>query len=310
MWFKQIQLFSLLDSVHLTAEKLIEMLEPFAFTSCLPSFATSSGWTSPFEDDGAPLAHSLNGNIIFCLMIEDKILPASVVKQELTEKIKMLETNFDRKLRQKEKLALKDEVIMTLLPRAFSKLTRIYAYIDTKNNWLVLNSVHGGKTEQFTTMFKKAVTENIKSIETQKIAPLLTHWVKTQKYPNQFSIENACLLQDPERQNRMIRCQNQDLFASSILSLIKDGCEVKQLALKWQDRLDFVLADDFSIRSIKYEDEILQQVKEIDAETKQQQFDADFFIMTETLSHFLKDLLIAFARENEPQDRELEKQIA
>lgn len=122
----------------------------------------------------------------------------------------------------------------------------------------------------------------------------MTHWLKTQDYPKLFSIEKSCVLQDANQEARVIRCQQQDLFASSIQSLIKDGCEVKQLALCWYDRVNFVLADDFSLRSIKFQEEILEQIGEIDTETQQQQLDADFFITTETFSGLLKDLLEVF----------------
>lgn len=310
MWFKQVQLFQLADSIRYSPDEFAEKLAPFAFTSCLPSFASSAGWTSPFDDDGAPLVHALNGYILFCLQIEDKILPATVIRQELNEKIKEIETASDRKVRQKEKLSLKDEVTMTLLPRAFSKFTRLYAYIDTKTQRLVLNSTHAGKTEEFLALFKKSVTEAIQPIDVKKVSPELTHWLKNQNYPNIFSVENAGVLQDPEQQNRVIRCQNQDLFASSIQALIKDGCAVKQLAICWQDRVNFVLADDFSLRSIKYEDEILQQVKEMDVETKQQQFDADFFIMTEVLTALLNDLLHLFAKEEVTEEKDQIAELA
>ncbi len=301
MWFKQIQIFELPNAKSLSADKLAENLEPLAFTSCLPSFPSSIGWISPFEDDQAPLVHAINGYIMLCLQIEEKILPATVVRQELRDKIKHIEITQDRRMRQQEKLSLKDEVTLNLLPRAFSKFTRLYAYIDPKNNWLVLNTTQAKKAEQFILLFKKSVAENIKPLELKKLSPIITHWLKSQDYPNTFSIEKACVLQDPDQQSRIIRCQQQDLFASSIQSLIKDGCEVKQLALSWQDRVRFVLAEDFTLRSIQYEEDVLAQAKEFDSETQQQQFDADFFIMTETLNVMLKDLSSAFFNVLQPE---------
>lgn len=301
MWFKQIQLFQLPDSIRFAPDEVTAQLEPFCFTPCLPSFPSSFGWVSPFDDENSPLVHSLNGYIMLCLQIEEKILPATVIRHELNEKIKRIEASGDRKVRQKEKLSLKDEVTMTLLPRAFSKLTRIYAYIDPKNHWLVLGTTNAAKTEQFLSLFKKSVNENIKPVDLKKLSPIITHWLKHQDYPDTFAIEKSCVLQDPSQQSRVIRCQQQDLFASSIQALLKDGCEVKQLAFSWQDRVNFVLADDFSLRSIQYQEEILAQAKEIDTETKQQQFDADFFIMSETLSALLGDLVGLFMEMLNPE---------
>ncbi len=294
MWFKQFQLFELTDLETHTATQLEEKLESLAFTSCLPSLPSSIGWVAPIEVENAPLVHTVNGYILFCLQVEEKILPATVIRQELQEKIKAIELTEDRRVRSKEKLSMKDEITLTLLPRAFSKFTRLYAYIDTKNKWLVLGTTNASKTEQFVALFKRCASENIRLYDLKKLSPIMTHWLKSQNYPKEFSIEKSCVLQDPQQQKRVIRCQQQNLFAGSIQELIKDGCEVKQLAMCWQDRVNFVFADDFSVRSIQYQDEILTQAKDIESETREQQMDADFFIMTETLCGLLKDLINMF----------------
>ncbi len=295
MWFKQVKLFQLADSARFPIAGLIEKLEPLSFKPCRPSMALSMGWVSPIDEEGAPLAQSINDCIMICLQIEEKILPAIVIRQELEKKIKQIETVENRKVYQKEKLSLKDEIIVTLLPRAFSKLTRVYAYIDIKNHWLVLGTINEKKVEQFISMFKKSISEEPKELDIKKLSSTLTYWLKDKNYPSAFSIEKACVLQDPHQENRIIRCQHQDLFANSIQALIKDGCEIKQLALNWQDRINFVLVDNFSLQGIRFQDIITAQVKEMEAETKLQQFGADFLIMTQTLSILLKELLTLFA---------------
>ncbi len=93
----------------------------------------------------------------------------------------------------------------------------------------------------------------------------MTSWLTQKNHASSFSIEKSCVLQDANHQGRVIRCQEQNLFASSIQSLIKDGCEIKQLALNWQDRIDFILLDNLSLQSIRFKDEIIEQVKEMEA---------------------------------------------
>lgn len=307
MWFKQIQLFQLNGNVDLSSNNLMEKLEALAFRSCLPSMEMSLGWISPLDtdDEDAPLVRSMNGYVMLCLQIEEKILPATVIRHELANKIKKIERDEDRKIRPKEKLSLKDEIKMTLLPRAFSKFTKLYAYIDTKNRRIILGTANAKKAELFINMFKKSVSENISSIEVNKLSPIITHWIEFQNYPSSFSIEKSCVLQDPKQESRIIRYQQQDLFTISIQSLIKDGCEIKQLAINWQDRVNFVLSDDLTLKSIKFQDEIVAQAKEMEPETKDQQFDADFLIMTDTLTQVVNDLLDVFIKKksNETVDR-------
>jgi len=296
MWFKQIQLFQLSDLTGITTESLNEKLALLAFQACGKSTPSTLGWVPPLEEEeNASFAQTVNGNSMICLQIEEKIMPSFVVRQALQDKIKQIESTDHRKMGQKEKLTLKDEVVLTLLPRAFSRLTKIYAYIDTKNQWLVLGSTNLKKTEQFLTLFKKSVTEKVLPIALKKLSPIMTNWLKDKDFPTAFSIEKSGVLQDASQQKRIIRAQQQDLFANSIQDLIKDGCEVKQFALSWEDRLNFTLTNDFLLQSIKFHDEITMQAKEMGAETEQHKFHVDFLIMGETLSAFLKDLLKEFA---------------
>ena len=309
MWFKQARLFQLTDSFHYTPITLIEKLEELLFEECLPSMPYSAGWTSPIDEEETPLVHTINGYMMICLQIEEKILPPIVIRQELAKRIKKIEISANRKVGQKEKYALQDEIRATLLLRAFSKLTKVYAYIDTKNRWFILGTANAKKTEQFLSAFKKTFSHNIYSFQIKKLSAIMTSWLKNQNYSSAFSIEKSCVLQDANHESRVIRCKEQDLFASSIQSLIKDGCEIKQLALNWQDRIDFVLLVDLSMQSIKFSDELIEQVKEIEVGTKQQQFNADFLIMTETLDGLLKDLLNSFVEQQSSKNKRVVSEI-
>ncbi len=295
MLFKQVQIIPLKKRV--TGESFNKRLEELAFSPCLPSSPSTMGWVSPIDDDEAGLpSRTINGCIMLCLQIEEKILPASVVALALKEKVKKLENTDNRKIRKKEKLSLKDEVYQSLLPRAFTKLTRVYGYIDTRNNWLILNSTSPAKSEAFVSMLKKVLGDDVLSnFDIIKPAAVLTSWLRDKDYPKTFSIEKSCVLQDPNQQNRVIRAQQQDLFVDSIQQLVKDGCEVIQLGLCWQDRLNFVLADDFVLKSINLAEDDLAEIKE-EAETRRQKFDADFFMMTEMYTGLITDLLDIFCK--------------
>jgi recombination associated protein RdgC len=310
MWFKQITLFQLNQDKNFNLAKLVEKLESFEFKPCLPSMPSSLGWVPPVDEEGAPLARAINGYIMICLQIEEKILPATVVRQEVIKKIKEIERAEERKLGGKEKLALKDEMILTLLPRAFSKVNKIYAYFDTKNSKLILGSSNTKRIEQFLSAFKKSIAEEIYVADVDKLSSIMTYWLKHRDYPESLVVEKACLFQDPQQQSRIIRCQQQDLFAENIQSFIKEGYEVKQLALTWQDRVSFMMSDRFVIQGLRFQDEVIAQVKEMEPETKQQQFDADFLIMTEMLSGLLTDLFQVFSKAGKAKQEESEEVAA
>lgn len=66
------------------------------------------------------------------------------------------------------------------------------------------------------------------------------------------------------------------------------------------------MAEDFTLRSIQYEEGILAEAKDI-GEDKQQRFDADFLIMTQTLSQLLKDLIPLFTNKEPARKTSSEK---
>ncbi|HVY52952.1 MAG TPA: recombination-associated protein RdgC [Gammaproteobacteria bacterium] len=301
MWFKQAVIFQLDENFHISTAELNEKMAVLAFRPCMPSMPSSMGWAAPVDEPEAPFAQVINGYTMVCLQIEEKILPADVIRQELAKKIKEIENNEARKVRQKEKYEIKDQLVATLLPRAFTKLARIYAYIDPKNNWLIVGTTQEKKVEKLISMFSKTLNMEVSPVIIEKLSYTLTHWLTSQSYSSSFAIEKSCVLQDLNQQNRVVRCQQQDLFANSIQSLLKDGHYVKQLALSWQDRVKFVLVDGFKITGIKFEEEIIAQSKEMEAGTIQQQFIADFLIMSATLSLLIKDLYDVLQKDDSKQ---------
>lgn len=295
MWFKQIQLFHLSTNFKIQASDINNRLEPFAFQPCLPSMPSSMGWISPIDEEDAPLTRGMNGCYMITLQIEDKILPATVVSQALKEKVKQIELNEARRVRQKEKMTYKDELVHTLLTQAFTKLSTLHAYIDTRNKWLVLNTISASKTDLFISMFQKAFGECVDRLDIIKPSALLTHWMKKKEYPEVLEIGKSCVLQDPEQQNRIVKCQQQDLFASGIQSLLHEGFDVTQLELCWQDRINFTLADDFSLRGVHLAGDDVKDMTD-SFETKQEKFDSDLIIMIESMSGVFGDLLEIFQR--------------
>jgi len=300
MWFKQARIFELSKSIPYDAEWLEACLQPLVYTPCLPSFSASHGWAPVIENEHGSLVHASNGYLLFCLQVEEKILPSTVIQQSVNEKIRSMEKKQGRKVSRKEKLDLKDEMTQTLLPRAFSKFSPVYAYIDTRKNQLVVNHHNAKRIEAFEKLFSRCCDEiKLRNIQTKKIAYLLTQWLVNGGIPESFSIGEGCLLRDPDQQTRRIRCQNQDLFSNGLQSILKDNHEVVEITLHWQDRVIFNLTEDFHIKNIRYSDSLVDTAKNHPSENEEQRFDTNFYLMSETLSDLWNDLLSYFGKPHE-----------
>lgn len=296
MWFKQIRYFQLQPSMPYQAERLTEALANFLFEPCLPSLPMSMGWVSPMDLIDAPLVYAANGYLMICLQIEEKILPATVVRQTLQERTKMIEQSQGRKVPYKEKQSMHADITATLLPRAFSRFKRIYAYIDTRRDCLILNAANPKDIEYFLSSWKRVIDDHqLISPELKDVSYMLTQWVQHHSHPDGLEIEKSCLLQDAAQQSRTIRCQQQNLSTTAIQSLLEDGCQVKQLALTWKERVSFNINSEFVLRGLDFQDKLLAQ-DEGDIQTQQQQFDTDFILMTEAIAELMTDLLAVCTR--------------
>lgn len=290
MWFKQASIFQFTRPLKMDQQALSDALSPLSFTPCLPSLPSSIGWVSPIEQTDGTLVYGSKRYWMICLQFEEKLLPASIIRQAMEEKIAEIEQKEARVVRGKEKQSLKDEITQTLLPKAFTKKSRVHAYIDLEHQWLIINSNTPAKVERFTAFLKRALTAiDFKSPDIKKPTAVMTNWLK-EKEPEEFGIGQSGVLQDPQQQRRVIRCQHQDLSANGIQSLLKEGCEISQLALAWKDQVQFVLTSEFSLRGIQFQDAVVALSKSDFTETSQQRFDADFVIMTEVLTQMIEDL--------------------
>ncbi len=312
MWFKNLSIFEFLAPFEIECDALEKALSDHKFIPCGSSVPISTGWVSPFSTHDGPLIHQAQGAIMIAFQVQEKIVPASVVKELLDEKVEEIELRESRKVKKKEKDTLKEEIFQTLLPRAFTRNTVTYAYIDQLKGLFIVNAASSKKADLVTVNLRKALGSlKIRIPELLPISMILTNWVKTNEYPQSLTIEDQCVLQDNEDSSGVIRCQKQNLLTEDIQSLIDTGREVVQLGLSWQEQLSFILNDEFMIKSIKYLEYVQDKANDIVTETKEARFDADFTIMVETLREFVSELLAIFAKhqkeQNEHNDQLLEE---
>lgn len=62
------------------------------------------------------------------------------------------------------------------------------------------------------------------------------------------------------------------------------------MALSWQNQILFTLVDNFSLKSLKYQDTVFELRQEDISNDKQEKFDLDFVTMTNILEKLLIDL--------------------
>ena len=301
MFFKNLVVYRFTRAIELTAEQLEEQLAEQAFTPCREQELSRYGWVSPMGELSEQLVHAANGALLICAQKEEKVIPPATVKDRVKDKVAEVEKEQDRKVRKKEREDLKDGVVMEMLKTAFSRFTRTLAYIDLRRGLLVVDASSAKKAEALCALLRHTLGSLPVSIPAlnKAPAPTMTTWLESvESVPAGLEIGESAELKDPSENGAVLRCRQQDLLADEIDHHLKAGKQVVKLALGWREQTSFVLGEDLILRGVKYADALLDQAADQGAADAATRFDADFYLLTETLGKMIPEILEALGGEN------------
>lgn len=299
LWFKNLMVYRLSREVSLVADEMEKQLAALAFTPCGSQDMAKTGWVSPMGSHSDALTHTVNGQIVICARKEEKILPSPVIKQAHQAKIDRLEAEQHRKLKKTEKDSLKDEVLHSLLPRAFSRFNQTFIWIDTVSGMIMVDAASAKRAEDTLALLRKSLG-SLPVVPLTLESPIeltLTEWVRSGELPAGFELMDEAELKAILEEGGVIRCRKQDLVSDEIAVHIEAGKLVTKLALDWQQRIQLLLSDDGSLKRLKFADTLREQNDDIDREDFAQRFDADFILMTSELAALIKNLIEALGGE-------------
>lgn len=301
LWFRNLIFYRFEPPAGLTQEHLEQALAEHPFTPCGSQELSRSGWSHPVDETDEMLVFSSNGFLLINLAQEERILPASVVREQLDEKVSLIEAEQSRKVYRKEKLQLKDDVIMDLLPRSFTRRRRTEAILMPQQGWIVVNASSHKRAEDLLNQLRQALGSLVVNLPQTQISAdkIMTAWLQGEAMPQGWALEDECELRDPTTEGSKISAKGQDLLCDEINAHITAGMLVKRLALEWQQQIRFVLHEDLSLHRLKLCDEYREQV---DAEAPEEALaarDAELARMGLEYTRLLPELLEAFG--GEPQ---------
>ena len=260
-------------------------LQQDKFKPCGAQQLSTFGWANALGKHGKELAHFSGSKVLICARNEEKILPPAVVNEMLAAKVEQIELEENRPVNRKEKAELKENIIHTLLPQAFVKSNYTHAFIDVEAGLIVINAASFNKAEQVLAMLRK-------SLGSLPVVPLfgnydldlfLTTWLNGFKAPEGFEIGHDAILVEAEDNAATVKVKNHELNSEEVKAHLDGGKRVTSLHLAYNDRVNFNLNNDGTIKKIGYSDGLKEENADIPKEDMPFKLDADFILASSEL---------------------------
>ena len=300
MWFKNLQLYRLPTPWNIDLAKFDELLSRGPFVKCPSNQPMSRGWVSP-RNDGA-LVFSLGGQWLIALAVEQRLLPSSVVNEEVKERAEGIEAQQGYAPGRKQLKELKERVTEELMPRAFTRRRSTFVWIDPQNGCFCVDASSPGKAEEVIEHLRHCLDDFPLTMLHTQLSPVsaMADWLAGGDAPAGFTIDRDCELKAIDDEKSAVRYVRHALDGDDIEAQIKThlaaGKLPTKLALTWDDRISFILSEKLEIKRLAFLDLLMDQAEKA-AEHASEQFDADFALMTGELARFLPQLIEALGGE-------------
>ena len=300
MWFKNLQIYRLPTPWNIELAKFDELLSRAPFNRCPSNEPLSKGWISPRRDGS--LVFSLGGQWLIALAVEQRLLPSSVVNDEVKDRAEAMEAQQGYAPGRKQLKELRERVTEELMPRAFTRRRSTFVWIDPKNGWFCVDASSPGKAEEVIEHLRHCLDEFPLTMLHTQVSPTsaMADWLAGGDAPAGFTIDRDCELKAAGEEKAAVRYVRHPLDGDEIAGEIKahlaSGKLPTKSALTWDDRISFILSEKLEIKRLAFLD-LLKEQAEKTAEHADEQFDADFALMTGEFARFLPHVVEALGGE-------------
>lgn len=288
MWFKNVRVYKLSAPLSTDVAEWEQALTEFKFAPLTAQEAVRTGFSFPLHHSIKQYCHQCDQLVFFAVKRQEKILPAAVINEEMQPKLEAMEQEKSRPLSRKEKQSLKEELQLSLLPRAFSRSSLTQGYYDPQNQWLVINTSSASKAEDVLALLRKALGSlpALPWLDNHKLNASLQLWLQNQALPQGFVQGSDAELKAPDEEGAKVKFSNHLLTADEVQSHLQDKL-VTSISLEQSEGLSVQITDDGAIKRIKFHDLLTSQNDELGWEDLTARLDADLMLMAAALNKAL-----------------------
>ena len=294
--FKNLMVYRLAADWSATLAQIEPGLAKTPFHECGTTQAMSIGWVSPRGVAHGPLVEPVAGQWLMMLMVEQKVVPGSVVRRQVEALAEKIEKDTGRKPGRKQHKELKDQALLDLLPMAFTKQAAIRVWIAPEERLLLIDSSSSGRADEVLSALSDALSGLSAQLVNTALSPAaaMSEWLLSGEAPAGFSIDRDCELKAADGEKPVVRYARHALDIVEVREHITAGKQPTRLALTWQGRVSFTLTESLQLRKLSFLDGVFEKTA---GASKDEQFDADAAISTGELLPLIGDLLDALGGE-------------
>ncbi|MGE4534695.1 recombination-associated protein RdgC [Halomonas sp.] len=294
MWFTNLHLYRLHAAAELNAAALEDALAEQAARPLGGQDPRRLGWAPPAGKAGDTLLHELQGHRLLSALRQERILPSEVVREEVAEHAAEIEAREGRMLRRQEKIALKEQVVEELLPRAFVRRQRIDVWWDTTRGMIGVNCASRARAEEALDLLRA-------TLGSLKVTPLasqtlptraMTQWLADPgSRPADLIIGDQVELK-AKGDDGVIRARQVDLDSDEMHQHLETGRQASKLAVEIEGQLSFVLHDDLTLKRLRFGDALVDEANQADdGDDAVERLETDFVLMAQALGASVDRLL-------------------
>ncbi len=288
--FRNLRFYRLDGSWPASEESLSRNLEKAGFKPCGPLTERSSGWIAVDQDAGDTLARRVNGADLIRLRSQSRVLPPSVINEELEVRIEEYRERMQEAPSPREKRRLKAEARDELMPKAMRKSDRLWGYVDLAEKILGIDAAQDAAAERFVRRLQASIDGlNIRPLKFMQPVDELLSAVFFGAAPKQFAVGRECRMQDPADIGSIVRWTDFDLTDQTIRNHVANGMRLTHLAIEYDNVMSCVLSDSGVISKLRF----LGMDDDSDADNNNDplaKMDTEFVLLSGTLRNLLRDL--------------------
>ncbi len=275
----------------MSAAQLEEKLAARPLQACGALEMLSRGWVAAAPS--GRLLHAQGEHYLIALGVEQKLLPASIVRQEALRRAKIKADSQGFPVGRRQMRELKLQVTEQLRPRALCRQRSTRAWIDPQGGWCVIDAASAGKAEELIEMLRDTLgTFAVQFVQTQRAAHTsMGAWLTHGGAPGRLMLDQDLTLVTADAAKSTVRYTRHPLELREVRAHLEAGKYASQLGLCWNDRVSFMLTEKLAIKRVQFLDLESAESAPEQATDPQEKFDADFVLMTGELSLLLAEVL-------------------